>query len=165
MPYVTAVVWESLRWKNATPLGVPHYLEVEDEYEGYRIPRGTVVFSNVWAILHDEDLYSEPFEFKPERYFKAGCESVFDPAIKDSTFAAICPGRHMAYSSVWIAVASILKTFDISKAMDEHGNVIEPVYESHSSIVATPLPFKYSMKPRSAEAEELISAASSALHA
>ncbi|KAK7052993.1 hypothetical protein VNI00_004314 [Paramarasmius palmivorus] len=48
MPYVTAVVWESLRWKNITPIGVPHYSVAEDEYNGYRIPKGSVVISNVW---------------------------------------------------------------------------------------------------------------------
>ncbi|KAI3611992.1 cytochrome p450 [Moniliophthora roreri] len=166
MPYVTAIVWESLRWKIVTPLGLAHYLDVEDEYEGYRIPKGTVVISNLWAILHDESLYPEPFEFKPERYFKAGSETEFDETVKDPRFAVfgygrrICPGRHMAYSSVWISIASILKTFNISKAVDEHGNVIEPVYDSQSSVLAMPSPFEFSMKPRSAEAEELIATAS-----
>jgi hypothetical protein len=32
----------------------------------------------------------------------------------------------MATSSVWIAVASILATFDITKAVGEDGKVIEP---------------------------------------
>uniref|UniRef100_A0A0W0FF05 Cytochrome P450 n=3 Tax=Moniliophthora roreri TaxID=221103 RepID=A0A0W0FF05_MONRR len=169
MPYVTAVVWESLRWKNVAPLGAAHYLDVEDEYEGHRIPKGTVVISNLWAILHDESLYPEPFEFKPERYFKAGSETEFDETVKDPRFAVfgygrrICPGRHMAYSSLWISIASILKTFNISKAVDEHGNVIEPVYEAKSSILAMPSPFEFSMKPRSAEAEELIATASNGL--
>ncbi|ESK91708.1 cytochrome p450 [Moniliophthora roreri MCA 2997] len=66
----------------------------------------------------------------------------------------------MAYSSVWISIASILKTFNISKAVDEHGNVIEPVYDSQSSVLAMPSPLEFSMKPRSAEAEELIATAS-----
>ncbi|EEB93831.1 hypothetical protein MPER_07467, partial [Moniliophthora perniciosa FA553] len=85
MPYVTAVVWESLRWKNRLKVaaGVAHYLNVEDEYEGYRIPKGTRVIGNIWAILHDESLYPEPFEFKPERYFPAGSETEFDETVKD----------------------------------------------------------------------------------
>ncbi|ESK89264.1 cytochrome p450 [Moniliophthora roreri MCA 2997] len=163
LPYVTAVVWESLRWKNVAPLAVPHYLEEEDEYNGYRIPKHAIVVGNVWAILHDESLYPEPFAFKPERYLKKLNDVVqINETVKDPTFAAfgfgrrICPGRHMAYSSVWIAIASILKTFDISKAADDHGNVIEPVYKPQSPIIATPLPFKCSIKPRSKEAEELV---------
>jgi len=32
----------------------------------------------------------------------------------------------MAFSGAWIAVASLLATCDIEKAMDGDGNVIEP---------------------------------------
>lgn len=62
---------EVLRWRPVTPLGtlssceviarlfdlrytaLPHYVEVEDEYKGYRIPAGSVVLGNAWAILND----------------------------------------------------------------------------------------------------------------
>uniref|UniRef100_A0A0W0F4A8 Cytochrome P450 n=1 Tax=Moniliophthora roreri TaxID=221103 RepID=A0A0W0F4A8_MONRR len=159
LPYVTAIVWEALRWQNVTPLGIPHYLEVEDEYRGCRVPANSVVISNVWAILHDERLYPDPFEFKPERYLKDG---KIDETVQAPLFAAfgfgrrVCPGRHVAYSSVWIATASILKTFNISKAVDDKGHVIEPMFEPENSIVATPKPFRCAIKPRSAEAEALI---------
>ena len=38
----------------------------------------------------------------------------------------ICPGRYLAYESIWTAVACILAVFDISKAKDSSGNVITP---------------------------------------
>jgi len=41
----------------------------------------------------------------------------------------------MAFSAVWIAVASLLATFDIEKSMDENGNVIEPTHEYISALV------------------------------
>lgn len=41
----------------------------------------------------------------------------------------------MAFSSVWIAVASIIATLDITKAIDENGNVIEPSHEYLSALV------------------------------
>jgi hypothetical protein len=95
----------------------------------------------------------------------------------DSRFFSICPGRYMAFSSVWIAVASIIAVFDITKAVDENGNVIEPSHEYSSSLVwyvkllsivqalnlfhlvfpfSMPLPFECSIKPRSKDAEDLI---------
>ena len=37
-----------------------------------------------------------------------------------------CPGRYMAFSSIWITVASILATMDITKTIDANGNVVEP---------------------------------------
>ncbi len=46
----------------------------------------------------------------------------------------ICPARYMAYSSIWIAIASMLAVFDITKAVDEFGNIIEPTYAYASAL-------------------------------
>lgn len=48
---------------------------------------------------------------------------------KANAIRRICPGRFMAYSSVWMAIASILSVFEITKAIDEDGEVVEPSYE------------------------------------
>ena len=47
----------------------------------------------------------------------------------------ICPGRHMAWSSLWITIASLLATMNITKAVDENGVVIEPSGEYESALV------------------------------
>lgn len=47
----------------------------------------------------------------------------------------ICPGRYMAFSSVWIAVASMVAAFDITKAVDDNGNVMEPCRDYLSGLV------------------------------
>lgn len=41
--YIRAIALESLRWAPVLPLGVSHMLIVDDEYQGYSIPKGTVV--------------------------------------------------------------------------------------------------------------------------
>ena len=41
----------------------------------------------------------------------------------------ICPGMHLAENSIFIAVASLLSTFDFSKARDGVGNVVEPIVD------------------------------------
>ena len=45
----------------------------------------------------------------------------------------LCPGGHIAISTIWIAAASILTTFNISKCVDKDGRVIEPSREYTSS--------------------------------
>ncbi|KAJ7119924.1 cytochrome P450 [Mycena crocata] len=164
MPYVTAIVREVLRWQNATPIGailaLPHYVDFEDEYKGYRIPAGSLVIGNTWAILHDEVTYPDPYAFNPERFLLNG---KLNPATKspDAAFGfgrRLCPGRHMATASLWIAVASILATFEINKAIDEHGRVIEPTNSFDSGIINSPLPFKCSIKLRSQAAMALVQA-------
>ncbi|KAJ7106249.1 cytochrome P450 [Mycena epipterygia] len=163
MPYVTALIKEVLRWKNVTPFAVPHFLATEDEYRGYKLPAGSIVIGNTWAILHDEVMYPDPYAFKPERFLLDGKPN---PAVRDPDAAfgfgrRICPGRHMARSSIWITVASILATFNIDKAIDEAGHVIEPTFEYVAGLIRysrrfAPLPFKCSITPRSKEAVALI---------
>ncbi|KAJ6473457.1 cytochrome P450 [Mycena vulgaris] len=160
LPYVSAVVKEILRWRPVAPIGVPHFLPIDDEYRGYRLPAGSIVIANAWAILHDEVMYPDPYAFKPERFLLNGKPN---PAVRnpDAAFGygrRVCPGRHMATSSIWIAVASILATFNITKAVGDDGQVIEPTHEYFPGLVLMPLPFKCSIKPRSQAAAELIHA-------
>ncbi|KAJ7460270.1 cytochrome P450 [Mycena latifolia] len=158
LPYVSALVKEVLRWKNVAPVALPHMLTTDDEYRGYRLPAGSMVIGNTWAILHDEVMYPEPHAFKPERFLTDGKPN---PAVRDPDAAfgfgrRVCPGRHLATSSVWITVVSILATFDINKAVDDMGNVIEPTGEYLSALISAPLPFKCSITPRSEAAVALI---------
>ncbi|KAI0056529.1 cytochrome P450 [Artomyces pyxidatus] len=68
LPYVEAVCKEVLRWRNVAPVGIPHATTEDDIYDGFFIPRGTTVIANIWAILHDPQVYPEPDAFKPERF-------------------------------------------------------------------------------------------------
>ena len=48
LPYINAVAKEALRWFNVVPLGVVHRSTEDDEYQGYFLPKGTLVLPNVW---------------------------------------------------------------------------------------------------------------------
>ncbi|KAJ7496489.1 cytochrome P450 [Mycena latifolia] len=161
LPYVSAIVKEVLRWRNVGPIAIPHYLSVDDEYRGYRIPAGSIIIGNAWAILNDEDVYPDPDTFKPERFLGDEYPTVQDPEMAAFGFGRrICPGRHLAVSSLWITIASILATMDIQKARDAHGKEIEPSYEYFPGLVTAPLPFECSITPRSTTAAEAIHATS-----
>ena len=43
LPYLKAVYMETLRWMPVVPLGVPHRVMEEDEYNGHRIPKGSII--------------------------------------------------------------------------------------------------------------------------
>ncbi|KAF9267146.1 cytochrome P450 [Marasmius fiardii PR-910] len=162
LPFVSAVVKEVLRWKPVTPLGIPHASVAEDVYRGHTIPSGSLMVPNIWAMLHDETTYPDPHSFKPERFIRA--DGKLNTEVRDPTSVLfgfgrrICPGRHMSWNSVWICIASVLATLDISKAVDEEGNVVEPSFEYVSSLACIPAPFKCTIKPRSQLAEEMIRA-------
>jgi len=160
LPYVSSLVKEVFRWIPSGPVAVPRFIEAEDEYYGYHIPAKSIVMVNVWAIFHDESTYPDSYRFKPDRWLLDGKPNLAMGDPLDAAFGIgrrVCPGKQFAYSSVWITIASILATFDITKAVDENGDIIEPKYEYLSAMITQPLPFKCSITPRSAEAERLIS--------
>ena len=66
LPYTNAIVKEAMRWQPVTPLGgltklllkvkvlivltVVHMCTADDEYDGYFIPKGTIVMGNTWSV-------------------------------------------------------------------------------------------------------------------
>lgn len=46
--YVKAIIMESLRWHNVTPLGIAHRTILDDEIQGYFVPAGTTLVANIW---------------------------------------------------------------------------------------------------------------------
>ncbi|KAJ7664304.1 cytochrome P450 [Mycena rosella] len=162
LPYITAIIREIGRWNPVVPLAFPHMLSSDDSYKGYHLKAGSVVFPNAWAILHDPVVYPDPHVFKPERFLTD--DGKLNPEVKDPEAAwgfgrRSCPGRKMATSSMFIAVASVLAAFDISTAFDSDGSSITPPGEYGSGMLRYPKEFKCTIKPRSAEAAALISEA------
>ncbi|KAG2021152.1 cytochrome P450 [Coprinopsis cinerea AmutBmut pab1-1] len=90
LPYVQAIMKEVSRWHTVVPLGLNHVSTEEYEYNGYRIPKGSSVLVNVWGIMHDPEIYEDPFEFKPERFLKDG---KIDPSVLDPEAAIFGFGR------------------------------------------------------------------------
>ncbi|KAJ3485041.1 hypothetical protein NLI96_g5232 [Meripilus lineatus] len=68
LPYVDALVKEVFRFHSVTPLAIPHRLIQDDEFQGYHLPKDTLVIANIWKFLHDPDVYPNPFVFDPTRH-------------------------------------------------------------------------------------------------
>lgn len=47
-PYIRSCVKEAIRWMPTIILGSPHAVIQEDEYMGYRIPKGASIVNNNW---------------------------------------------------------------------------------------------------------------------
>ncbi|RRT52089.1 hypothetical protein B296_00029379 [Ensete ventricosum] len=68
LPYIEAIVKETMRIHPAAPLLVPRLSREHTTVDGYDIPVGTQVLVNVWAIGRDPAVWDTPEEFRPERF-------------------------------------------------------------------------------------------------
>ncbi|KAH9925312.1 cytochrome P450 [Fomitopsis serialis] len=149
MPYLEAVLKEVHRWNPAVPLALPHNVRREDVYAGFRIPAGSTVFANTWAVLHDPALYPRPDEVIPERYLdKSGEQSDLNPDPRDFAFGygrRVCPGRMLAEDTLFIVAASVLASFNIGDAIPREG---ETVKYGGGIVVSHPDDFTCTIIPR-----------------
>ncbi|KAL0579186.1 hypothetical protein V5O48_002808 [Marasmius crinis-equi] len=128
-------------------------LRQDDWYGGYFIPKNTIVISNIWAMNRDKDVYGPDADvFRPERHLgpdgklapsppdtkrKSGspkspassAERLFVYPEGNVSFGyggRICPGRHVANSSLFINIASILWAANITPEKDAQGKYVAP---------------------------------------
>ncbi|XP_071965574.1 steroid 17-alpha-hydroxylase/17,20 lyase-like [Antedon mediterranea] len=64
--YLEATVLEVLRHSSFSSLNGPHQTITDTEICGYKIPKGTMVLSNLWWVHHDPSRWTSPAEFNPD---------------------------------------------------------------------------------------------------
>ncbi|KAF9449155.1 cytochrome P450 [Macrolepiota fuliginosa MF-IS2] len=159
LPYINALVKELLRWHLVTPLALPHMTSEADEYDGFYIPKGTIVMGSSWTMLHDPDVFDEPMRFIPERYLKDGQPNTKLRDPWDFSFGygrRVCAGRHIADASLFITLSSILSAFDIKPPLDNEGRPVKLKAEVTPYFFSYPVPFQVRIVPRSKKAEHLV---------
>ena len=145
LPYLYAVMKETLRLHPALPLLVPHCPSETCTVGGYTIPKGSRIFVNVWAIQRDPSIWENPLNFDPERFLK----SKWDYSGSDFNYfpfgsgRRICAGTAMAERMVMYSLATLLHSFDWKLPQGEKLDLIEKfgiVLKKKTPLVAIPTP-------------------------
>ncbi|GLI72971.1 hypothetical protein PoHVEF18_001157 [Penicillium ochrochloron] len=68
LPYLDAVIKETLRLYAPLPASEPRSLPVDTTIDGYLIPAGTVVSMSPYTLHRNPKVFPEPLRFKPERW-------------------------------------------------------------------------------------------------
>ncbi|KAG8754619.1 hypothetical protein FRC11_006561 [Ceratobasidium sp. 423] len=135
LPYTDALVLEVMRMCPPVPLGISHLATEDIEFRGYRIPKGTTINPNIWAILRDPNHFSSPHIFNPSRFL--GPKPEMDPRKFIFGFGRrVCPGLHVGSNGAWIMCAGLLSVFNIgpgpqleAKVASLGGRESEKLYE------------------------------------
>ncbi|KHN09753.1 Cytochrome P450 76C4 [Glycine soja] len=145
LSYLQAVMKETLRLHPVLPLLIPHCPSETTNVGGYRIPKGSQVFLNVWAIHRDPSIWENPLKFDPTRFLDAK----WDFSGNDFNYfpfgsgRRICAGIAMAERTVLYFLATLLHLFDWTIPQGEKLDVSEKfgiVLKKKIPLVAIPTP-------------------------
>ncbi|KAF9527922.1 cytochrome P450 [Crepidotus variabilis] len=145
LPRTMAWVLEAFRWRPVTAGGFAHKASKDIISNGYLIPKGASVYGNIWSVNRDPTYFPDPEIFNPKRWINVEGRLRSDLRAYSFGFGRrVCPGQHVATSSVFIATALLLWAFDISST---RGAPID-VWGFTDGANAHPLPFSATFKPR-----------------
>ncbi|KAJ1271755.1 hypothetical protein BS78_06G149900 [Paspalum vaginatum] len=118
MPYLRAVIKESLRLHPVTPLLAPHFSTDSCSIDGLEVPAGVRVLINAWAIGRDARFWEDAEEFAPERFLDGGSAAQVRLRGNDFHFLPFsagrrqCPGMNFAIAAVEAMLANLVRCFD-----------------------------------------------------
>ncbi|KAK2744163.1 hypothetical protein FQN57_004423 [Myotisia sp. PD_48] len=137
LPYLTAVINESLRLTHTAPGRFPRAAKTETlAYKEYTIPPGTSVSQSNYFVHMDPEIFPNPEKFDPERWIRATQEGVRLERflVAFSKGHRICLGFNLAYLELYTAFASIVRRFD----MDLHDTLEENIRFAREFVLGAP---------------------------
>ncbi|OWM62769.1 hypothetical protein CDL15_Pgr020063 [Punica granatum] len=150
LPYLQAIVKETLRLYPTGPLSFPHEGDEDCTVSGYLIPEGTRIFVNVWKLHRDPRVWTDPETFLPERFLSAGHAASIDAYGQHFEFIPfgsgrrVCPGAAFALQVTHLALARLLQGFD----MTTPGNVPVDMTEGQAVTLLKEKPVEVFLAPR-----------------
>ncbi|XP_042487031.1 cytochrome P450 89A2-like [Macadamia integrifolia] len=117
MPYLKAVVLETLRLNPPSHFVLPRIVEEDVVLNGYLIPKKTIVNFTVAGMGRDPQVWKDPMEFKPERFLGEEGEVVDITGtreIKMMPFSAgrrICPGLGLGTLHLEYFLANLIRNY------------------------------------------------------
>ncbi|KAN0139662.1 Cytochrome P450 monooxygenase [Lactarius tabidus] len=168
LPYIQAMVKETLRWRPVLPFSLPHATTEDDWYNGMFIPKGTTFLTNLWQCHHDPSFYGDDASsFKPERFLDAHGKILPGPAETreegHSTYGfgrRACVGKHVANDSLFIFIATTLWAANLERVRDKDGKET-PLHLNtfvDTGMVFKPALFECKITPRFPEVHLILTA-------
>ncbi|EXC30894.1 Flavonoid 3',5'-hydroxylase [Morus notabilis] len=119
LPYIQAIVTETLRLHPAAPL-LPRESSEKCTINGYEIPAKTQLYVNLWAIGRDPKHWEDPLEFNPERFLSEEGTLKNQLDVRGQNFhllpfgsgRRVCPGASLALRFVTTSLAAMIQCFE-----------------------------------------------------
>ncbi|XP_047325104.1 cytochrome P450 CYP82D47-like [Impatiens glandulifera] len=128
LAYLRSIVKEALRLYSPA-LGGIRELSQDINIGGYNVPKGTRLITHLWKLQRDPKVWSEPSEFRPERFLNAhkGVD-VLGQHFELIPFGAgrrACPGTIFSMQILHLVLANLIHAFDLSTPNNEQVDMTE----------------------------------------
>ncbi|KAJ0559093.1 putative geraniol 8-hydroxylase [Helianthus annuus] len=146
LPYLQAVIKETMRLHLPVPLLVPHKTDTSVKLGEYFVPKNTQILVNAWAMARDPRYWETPTMFKPERFLgnEIDYKGQHFEFIPFGSGRRMCPGIPLAHRVVSLMVASFVYHFDwkLPHAREEMdmNDIFGLTLLRATPLVATPIP-------------------------
>ncbi|KFP45676.1 Cytochrome P450 2D3, partial [Chlamydotis macqueenii] len=145
MPYTNAVIHEVQRYADLVPIGVAHQTYRDTELQGFFIPKGTTVITNLSSVLKDESVWEKPNEFYPEHFLDANGRFVKPEAFMPfSAGRRVCLGEQLARMELFIFFTTLLQKFTFVLPEDQP----KPQENARFLFINIPHPYQVRAIPR-----------------
>ncbi|KDN51978.1 putative benzoate 4-monooxygenase cytochrome P450 [Tilletiaria anomala UBC 951] len=115
LPYLNAVINESLRYHSTSGIGLPRLIPAPGTHIcGKYFPAGSVVSVPAYTIHRDPKVFgADAEEYSPDRWLAKGAAQRFEKSfIPFSIGPRACVGRNVALQELAIIVASLVRRYD-----------------------------------------------------
>ncbi|KXJ29428.1 cytochrome P450 1A1 [Exaiptasia diaphana] len=121
LPLLEATIMEVLRRSCFLPFALPHCTIKDTQIQGYKLPKNTIVFVNLWSCCHDPKYFEEPFKFNPMRYLDKRQQSIKpNPCMMAlSEGDRKCPGEGYAKSALFVLLGTVIQKLKLRNGTEE----------------------------------------------
>ncbi|KAG9483786.1 hypothetical protein GDO78_009615 [Eleutherodactylus coqui] len=129
MPYTNAVIHEVQRSGDIIPLAFPHMTYRDIEVQGFFIPKGTSIITNLSSVLKDKHVWEKPLQFYPKHFLDENGKFVKREAfIPFSAGRRVCLGEQLARMELFLFFTTLLQQFTFEIPSDQPRPMEDPCY-------------------------------------
>ncbi|CAK9317102.1 unnamed protein product [Citrullus colocynthis] len=127
LPYLRGIINETLRMYPPAPLLAPHESSEDCFVGGYHIPRGTMLYVNIWAIQNHPGIWAHPRKFDPDRFNQLDTENYKFNLMPFGLGRRGCPGEGLGLRMIGLVLGSLIQCFDWERPSDELVDMTEGI--------------------------------------
>jgi len=113
LPYLNAVISESLRMHSTSSMGLPRIIAQDTEFKGERFPAGMECSVPAYTVHHMASVWGDPLAFRPERWLGEEGKDLEKNYIPFGIGPRSCVGRNLASMELLVFIATLIYCYEL----------------------------------------------------